>query len=341
MATFDKPPLKVVVTGAAGQIGYALLPKLANGEVFGHDQPVVLSLLEIPRAVDALKGVVMELEDCAFPVLVGMIATTEPAVAFDGADVAVLVGGFPRLAGMERKDLIAKNSTIFKSMGEALSKYAKSTCKTLVVANPANTNCAIALACCKGKIPAKNFTCMTRLDHNRALAQIAKKCNVPVKCVQNVVIWGNHSSTQFPDVSNGFILKDNGEKVDIETAVNDTKFLREDFIQTVQQRGAAIIKARKMSSALSAANAACDHLRTWLVTGTKQGEIVSMGVVSRGHYSLKENIVFSLPVTCANGEYTVCDSFEINDFAREKLDKTEAELVEELASANAFLEGKE
>eukprot|EP00943_MAST-04B_sp_MAST-4B-sp1_P002170 g2170.t1 len=334
MASTHLAPIKVVVTGAAGQIGYSLLPRIASGEVFGMNQPIILCMLEIPQALPALDGVRMELEDCAFSTLHGIIPTADPAVAFKDCDVAVLVGGFPRKKGMLRKDLIQKNTGIFKSMGEALNN-AKSTCKVLVVANPANSNCRVALKSCK-KIPAKNFTCLTRLDQNRAYSQIANKVGVPVRDVNNIIIWGNHSKSQYPDVDKAYVMK-NGGKRSVIDAVNDMDYLHGDFISTVQQRGAAVIDARGASSALSAANAALDHLRTWLVTGTKPGQFVSMGIYSQGHYGIAKDIVFSFPLTCANGEYKVVEGMEISHFAREKLNATQAELLQEASDADEIL----
>jgi malate dehydrogenase len=333
-AQLKLPPIKVVVTGAAGQIGYSLLPRIASGEVFGMNQPIILCMLEIPPALPALEGVKMEIEDCAFSTLAGLIPTADPAVAFQDCDVAVLVGGFPRRQGMLRKDLIQINTKIFKGMGEAMEKYAKPTCKVLVVANPANSNCRVALKSCP-KLPVENFTCLTRLDHNRALAQIALKANVSVDSVQNVIIWGNHSKTQFPDISNGTI---NGES--IANVVKDTAYLQNEFISTVQQRGAAIIAARKFSSALSAANAICDHLKTWLVTGTKPNEIVSMGVYSKGDYDVAKDIIFSFPVKCnGNGTYDIVQGLSIDDHGREKLKVTENELLQEAKDAEEILNG--
>jgi malate dehydrogenase len=295
-------------------------------------------MLEIPPALPALEGVKMEIQDCAFSTLVGLIPTADPAEAFADCDVAVLVGGFPRRQGMLRKDLIQINTKIFKSMGEAIEKYAKSTCKVLVVANPANSNCRVALKSCP-KLPIENFTCLTRLDHNRALAQISLEANVSVDKVKNVIIWGNHSKTQYPDVSNGSITQSDGTVVPIEAAVNDSSYLQSEFISTVQQRGAAIIAARKFSSALSAANAICDHLRTWLVTGTKENEIVSMGVYSKGDYDVAKGIIFSFPVTCKNGSYEIVQGLTIDDFAREKLKVTEDELLQEAKDAEEILYG--
>jgi malate dehydrogenase len=329
-------PIKIVVSGANGQIGYSLLPRIASGEVFGMNQPIILYMLEISPALPALEGVKMEIQDCAFSILVDLIPTADPIEAFTDCDVAVLVGGFPRREGMLRKDLIQINTKIFKSMGEAMEKYAKPTCKVLVVANPANSNCRVALKSCP-KLPVENFTCLTYLDHNRALAQISLKANVSVDNVKNIIIWGNHSKTQFPDVSNGKITLNNGNIAPISTVVNDNTYLQNEFISTVQQRGAAIISARKFSSALSAANAICDHLKTWLVTGTKENEIVSMGVYSKGDYDIAKDIIFSFPVTCTNGTYTIVQGLTIDDFAKEKLKITEAELLQEVKDAEKII----
>ena len=335
--TSDSKPIKVVVTGAAGQIGYSLLPRIASGEVFGSTQPIALYMLEIPPALPALAGVEMEIQDCAFRTLAELVSTSDPAVAFKDCDVAILVGGFPRKEGMLRKDLIQINTKIFKGMGEGLEKYAKKTCKVLVVANPANSNCRVTLKSCP-KIPVENFTCLTRLDHNRALAQIAIKCKVSVGDVQNVVIWGNHSKTQFPDVSNCQVRGDNGNLVPAADIIGDSDYLQNDFVSTVQNRGAAIIAARKFSSALSAANAICDHLRTWLVTGTKDGEIVSMGIYSKGDYGIAKDVVFSFPVTCStNGEYTVVQGLKLDENAKERLKITEDELLQEAKEAEEIL----
>ena len=332
----SKAPIKVVVSGAAGNIGYAIVPRLLNGEVFGMDQPIILCMLEIPPVLPTLNGVVMELKDCAFACNAGLIASADPNEAMQDADVVVLIGGFPRKQGMLRKDLIQKNTGIFKSMGEALNN-AKSTCKVLVVANPANSNCRVALKSCT-KIPAKNFTCLTRLDQNRAYSQIADKVGVPVKDVHNIIIWGNHSKSQYPDIAKAYVMKD-GKKHSVADAVGDMGYLHGDFISTVQQRGAAVIEARGASSALSAANAALDHLRTWLVTGTAPGQFVSMGIYSQGHYGIAKDIVFSFPLTCANGEYKVVEGMEITDFARGKLNATQEELLQEASDADEILSG--
>ena len=324
MAKQNVDPIKVVVTGAAGQIGYSLLPRIASGEVFGSHQPIILSLLEIPMALPILKGVTMELQDCSFTNLINIITTVDPEEAFADCDVAILVGGFPRRQGMLRKDLIQKNTKIFQQMGIALEKYAKSDCKVLVV-----------IKSCP-KLPVKNFTCLTRLDHNRALAQIALKAKVPVKNVKNVIIWGNHSKTQFPDVSIGKIRQADGSLISISEKINKN-YLENEFISKVQLRGAEIIAARKLSSALSAANAICHHLKTWLVTGTKEDEIVSMGVYSNGEYGIAKDIIFSFPVRCKNGQYMIVKDLEINQFAKEKLKISENELLEELKSADEIL----
>ena len=283
----------VVVTGAAGNIGYALLPMIASGSVFG-DAKVELRLLEIPQAVPALQGVKMELEDCAFPSLANVICTGDPLVAFQDADVAILVGGFPRKKGMVRKDLIQANTKIFMSMGQAINKVASTDIKVLVVANPANTNALVALKQCTGRIPTKNFAAMTRLDYNRATAQIAKKIKEDVVNVKNVIIWGNHSATQYPDAtSDGYVENQWGGKIFLSKILkNDTSWLEDDFLKTVQQRGKAVIEARGSSSAMSAANAAADCVRTWLVTGTEPGQTVGMAVYNdKGYYGVKSGIM--------------------------------------------------
>lgn len=321
-------PIRVVVTGAAGQIGYSLLYQICSGYVFGQDQPLVLQLLDIAPSMGVLHGVVMELQDCALPLLVESIATDDPLVAFKDADVAFMVGAMPRREGMERKDLLAANVKIFKVQGEALDKVAKKTVKVLVVGNPANTN---ALICSHyaPSIPKENFSAMTRLDQNRGSAQLAMKAGVPIDAVKNVVIWGNHSSTQFPDASHATI---NGAPV--EKAVNDDAWLQENFVPTVQKRGAAVIAARKLSSAMSAAKAACDHVKAWW-NGTKPGEMVSMGVFSDGSYSTPEGIMYSFPVTIdkATKKWKVVTGLEISEFARRKMDASAKELCEERKEA--------
>lgn len=324
-----KSPVRVLVTGAAGQICYSLLGNIANGNMFGPDQPVILHLLEIPFALEALKGVIMELEDCAYPLLVDIVATTDVSVAFKDIDFAILVGAFPRKQGMERKDLLMKNASIFKEQGQALDKFAKKTVKVVVVGNPANTNCLI----CKHyapSIPSENFSALTRLDHNRAKSQIAKRLKISIDNVHDVIIWGNHSSTQYPDVNHGWVEID-GKKKPIREAINDDNYLNTDFIKTVQQRGAAIIAARKFSSALSAAKAICDHMHDW-VHGTGD-EIVSMAIPSDGSYGIKEGVIYSYPVKIKDGKISIVTGLKIDDFSRKKMEITEQELIEERNTA--------
>jgi malate dehydrogenase len=324
MAT--NPPVRVAVTGAAGQIGYSLLFRIASGSMLGPDQPVILQMLEITPALGALEGVAMELEDCAFPLLAGMVQTDDADVAFGDADVALLVGAMPRKEGMERSDLLNANGGIFKPQGEALSRSAARDVKVLVVGNPANTNCLIAQSNAKDLDPGR-FTAMTRLDHNRAVAQLAAKAGAHNTDVTQMTIWGNHSATQYPDL---FHAKVKGQ--DAFAAVgNDQAWLEGDFIPTVQQRGAAIIKARGLSSAASAANAAVDHVRTWSL-GTAEGDWVSMGIPSDGSYGVPEGIISSFPVTCKDGQYAIVQGLDISDFSRERIDKSANELVEERAA---------
>ncbi|PPS05555.1 hypothetical protein GOBAR_AA15091 [Gossypium barbadense] len=325
-----KEPVRVLVTGAAGQIGYALVPMIARGVMLGADQPVILHMLDIPPAAEALNGVKMELVDAAFPLLKGVVATTDVVEACTGVNIAVMVGGFPRKEGMERKDVMSKNVSIYKSQATALEQHAAPNCKVLVVANPANTN-ALILKEFAPSIPAKNITCLTRLDHNRAL----EKLNVQVSDVKNVIIWGNHSSTQYPDVNHATVKTPSGEKP-VRELVKDDAWLNGEFITTVQQRGAAIIKARKLSSALSAASAACDHIRDW-VLGTPEGTWVSMGVYSDGSYNAPAGVIYSFPVTCRNGEWTIVQGLAIDEFSRKKLDLTGAELTEEKELAYSCL----
>ncbi|XP_045481148.1 malate dehydrogenase, cytoplasmic [Harmonia axyridis] len=327
--------IKVVVTGAAGQIAYSLLYMIAKGDVFGQDQPLILHLLDIPPMMGVLEGVVMELEDCAFPLLRQVVATAEPDVAFNDVSSAFLVGAMPRKQGMERRDLLAANVKIFKVQGEAIDKFARKDVKVLVVGNPANTN---ALICSKyaPSIPKENFTAMTRLDQNRAQAQIAAKIGVPVCNVSNVIIWGNHSSTQFPDGSHSAV-EINGSKKPVPDVLKDDNWLRSTFVETVQKRGAAVINARKMSSAMSAAKAAGDHMRNWF-KGTEPGKFVSMGVVSDGAYGVPKDIVFSFPVTIENKNWKIVPNLPINDFARKMLDTTAKELEEERTEAISIIE---
>merc|ERR1712002_95984 len=325
-------PLKVVVTGAAGQIGYSILYMIASGAVFGQ-RKVILHLLDITPCMGTVGGVVMELHDCAFPTLAGVVPTDDPAVAFNDVDAAFLIGAFPRKEGMERKDLLAANIKIFKAQGGALDQHAKKSVKVLVVGNPANTN---ALICSKyaPSIPKENFSAMTRLDQNRAKSQIAAKLNVNAQEVKNVIIWGNHSSTQFPDARHATV----GGKP-VPEAVGDENWLQGDFVSTVQKRGAAVIAARKLSSAMSAANAACDHMRDWF-NGTAAGEFTSMGVFSDGSYNVPEGIMYSYPVTIANGKWTIKQGLSIDDFAKAKMAATADELVAERADALAICEAE-
>ncbi|KAG6784629.1 hypothetical protein POTOM_010327 [Populus tomentosa] len=334
--------LKVLVTGAAGQIGYAIVPMIARGVMLGPDQPVILHLLDIEPAAEALNGVKMELIDAAFPLLKGVIATTDPIEACMGVNIAVMVGGFPRKEGMERKDVMSKNVSIYKAQASALEKHAAEDCKVgkplnspvLVIANPANTN-ALILKEFAPSIPGKNITCLTRLDHNRALGQISESLDVQVCDVKNVIIWGNHSSTQYPDVNHATVQTSSGEKP-VRELVSDDKWLNAEFITTVQQRGAAIIKARKLSSALSAASAACDHIRDW-VLGTPEGTWVSMGVYSDGSYGIQPGLVYSFPVTCKKGKWSIVQGLKIDEFSRAKMDATAKELVEEKSLAYSCL----
>ena len=311
--------VRIAVTGAAGQIGYALVFRIASGQLLGEDTPVTLQLLEIPPAMDAVKGVIMEVEDCAFPLLAGITASDDPNVAFDGADIAVLVGARPRTAGMERGDLLEANAAIFSAQGAALNKHASRDAKVLVVGNPANTNCLIAQRNAPDLDP-RNFTAMMRLDHNRAKAQLAAKTGARVDAVRGLVIWGNHSATQYPDIHHTTVAG----KPALELI--DQAWYVDEFIPTVQQRGAAIIAARGASSAASAANAVIDHFRDW-VHGTD--DVVSMGVYSDGSYGIEAGLIYSYPVTCADGDWQIVDGLDINDFSREKMRDTEAELQEE------------
>ncbi|KAF2883199.1 hypothetical protein ILUMI_22974 [Ignelater luminosus] len=328
-------PIRVVVTGAAGQIAYSLLYIIAKGDVFGPNQPLILHLLDIPPMMGVLEGVVMELADCALPLLHGVVPTADPAEAFKDVSAAFLVGAMPRKQGMERKDLLSANVKIFKVQGEALDQHAKKDVKVLVVGNPANTN---ALVCAKyaPSIPKENFTAMTRLDQNRAQAQIAAKTGVPVANVSNVIIWGNHSSTQVPDASFAKVVK-GGKTLSASEAVNNDAWLQNEFIETVQKRGAAVIAARKMSSAMSAAKAAGDHMRSWFL-GTEPGKYVSMGVLSDGSYDTPKDVVFSFPVTIENGKWQIVKGLQIGDHYRQLLEATGKELVEERAEAFAIIE---
>ncbi|MDE2048148.1 MAG: malate dehydrogenase [Betaproteobacteria bacterium] len=321
-----KKPVRVAVTGAAGQIGYALLFRIASGEMLGKDQPVVLQLLEIPdeKAQKALKGVMMELEDCAFPLLAGMEAHGAPETAFKDTDYALLVGARPRGPGMERKDLLSANAQIFTAQGAALNAVANRNVRVLVVGNPANTNAYIAMKSAPD-LPSKHFTAMLRLDHNRALSQVAAKIGKPVASIQKLCVWGNHSPTMYADYRYATV---DGQSV--QALINDQEWNKNVFLPTVGKRGAAIIDARGLSSAASAANAAIDHMRDWAL-GTN-GEWVTMGVPSDGSYDIPKDVMFGVPVTCANGEYTRVQGLEIDAFSRERLGITLKELEEERAA---------
>ncbi|MEL7448154.1 MAG: malate dehydrogenase [Pseudomonadota bacterium] len=314
-------PVRIAITGAAGQIGYQLAFRIASGQMLGEDQPVILQLLEITPALDALKGVVMELNDCAFPALQGIVATDNAEEAFDGANYALLVGARPRGPGMERKDLLTANAKIFSAQGKALNAKADRNVRVLVVGNPANTNALIARANAPDLNP-RNFTAMTRLDHNRALSQVAEKTGKHVNDVKKVTIWGNHSATQYPDLSHA--------EISSEPALSQVNegWVRDEFIPVVQQRGAAIIKARGASSAASAASAAIDHMRDW-AHGTADGDWVSMAVPADGSYGISDDVIYSYPVTCKNGEYEVVQGLSIDAFSQERMDASLAELKEE------------
>ena len=316
-----KAPVRVAVTGAAGQISYSLLFRIASGEMLGKDQPVILQLLEIEPAMNALKGVIMELEDCAFPLVQGIIASHDPMIAFKDIDIALLVGARPRSKGMERKDLLEANGAIFTVQGKALAAVAKKEVKVLVVGNPANTNALIALKSAAGLNP-RNFTAMLRLDHNRAYSQLAAKTASHTTEINKIVVWGNHSATQYPDISAATV------KGTAASDLVDQNWLVTDFIPTVQKRGAAIIDARGLSSAASAANAAIEHIRDW-VLGTKEGEFVSMGVPSDGSYGIPEGVIYGFPCSCKNGEYTIVQGLAVSEFSRERMNATLQELTEE------------
>ena len=316
-----KSPVRVTVTGAAGQISYSLLFRIAAGEMLGSDQPVILQMLEITPALEALKGVAMELEDCAFPLLADMVCTDDAAVAFKDTDYALLVGARPRGPGMERKDLLEANAAIFSAQGKAINDNASKAIKVLVVGNPANTNSLIAQRNAPDINP-RQFTAMTRLDHNRALSQIAAKTGTTINDVTHMTIWGNHSATQYPDIHQ--------TKVNGQAAIDmvDQDWYENDFIPVVQQRGAAIIKARGASSAASASNAAIAHMRSWAL-GTAEGDWVSMGVYSDGSYGITEGLIYSFPCVCKDGDWEIVQGVEINDFSRAKMSATEQELTEE------------
>ncbi len=324
-----KQPVRVTVTGAAGQIGYALLFRIASGAMLGEDQPVILHLLDITPALDALEGVKMELDDCAFPLLAGVVCTDDPMVGFKDADYALLVGARPRGPGMERKDLLEANAAIFSVQGKAIDAVASKNIKVLVVGNPANTNALITQRNAPS-IPAKNFTAMMRLDHNRAKSQLAAKTGAAVTDVKNMIVWGNHSATQYPDLSGVTVAG----KPALELVEQD--WYENDYIPTVAQRGAAIIKARGASSAASAANAAIDHVRSWAL-GTEAGDHVSMGIYSDGSYGIAEGLIYSFPCTCENGEWTIVQGLEISEFSKTRMQATEDELAGERDAVSHLL----
>ncbi len=322
-------PVRVAITGAAGQIGYQLCFRIAAGDMLGPDQPVILQLLEITPALGALEGVVMELRDAAFPLLMDIVATDDAETAFQDTDYALLVGARPRGPGMERKDLISANGKIFGPQGAAMNKVASRDIKVLVVGNPANTNALIARAAAPDLNP-RNFTAMTRLDHNRSMAQLADKTGAHSSNITNMLVWGNHSSTQYPDIR---FAKVNGQSA---TDLVDQEWYRDTFIPDVQQRGAAIIKARGASSAASAASAAIDHIRSWAL-GTPEGDWVSMSVPADGSYGIEPGIIYSYPCVCENGDYRIVQGLEVDEFSRERMDATEAELLEERAAVEDLL----
>jgi len=315
-------PVRITVTGAAGQIGYGILFRIASGQMLGPNTPVILQLLEVTPALGALNGVKMELDDCAYGPLVDVITTDDANVAFGDADIALLIGAMPRKDGMERADLLTANGGIFKPQGRAIAKNAKKDVKVLVVGNPANTNAFIAMSNAT-EIDPKQFTAMTRLDHNRAVAQLAQRVGKPVTSIKKMTIWGNHSASQYPDLYNCEVEGKNAA-----TLVNDEAWMRETFIPTVAKRGAAIIKARGLSSAASAGTAAMDHIRNW-VQGTPAGDWVSMSVPSDGSYGVPAGLISSFPCTCANGEYSIVQGLPVNDFSRKMIDASVAELIDE------------
>ncbi|BDP40581.1 malate dehydrogenase [Deinococcus aetherius] len=321
MTMTTKQPVRVAVTGAAGQIGYSLLFRIAAGDMLGKDQPVILQLLEITPALKALNGVVMELRDCAFPLLADIVTSDDPMVAFKDADYALLVGAMPRKAGMERGDLLGANGGIFKPQGQALNAVASRDVKVLVVGNPANTNALIAQQNAPDLDP-KQFTAMVRLDHNRAISQLAEKTGQPVSAIKNITIWGNHSSTQFPDLSQATV---SGQPA---LDLVDREWYETTYIPTVAKRGAAIIEARGASSAASAASAAIDHMRDWAL-GTPEGEWVSMGIPSDGSYGVPEGLIYGFPVRCSGGRYEIVQGLSVGDFSRRRMDATAQELIEE------------
>lgn len=324
-----KAPVRIAITGAAGQIGYQLCFRIAAGDMLGPDQPVILQLLEITPAMGALEGVAMELQDCAFPLLAGIVMSDDPTFAFRDADYALLVGAKPRGKGMERADLLGENGKIFGPQGRALNDHASRDVKVLVVGNPANTNCLIALSNAPDLDP-RNFTAMTRLDHNRAIAQLSDKLDIHNSKIRRMTIWGNHSATQYPDISQCTVDGDAaGERI-------DRDWYEGSFIPRVQQRGAEIIKARGASSAASAASAAIDHIRTWAL-GSESGDWVSMAVPADGSYGIEPGIIYSFPVTCSGGDWQIVDGLDISDFSRQRMDATEQELREEREAVEHLL----
>jgi malate dehydrogenase len=325
-----KPPLCIAITGAAGQFGYSLLFRIAAGDMLGSDQPIILHLLDVTGSQHILDGVVMELCDCAFPLLKNVVTTDDPLVAFNMADIAILVGARPRTKGMERKDLLTANAEIFSIQGKALNKVAKRNVRVLIVGNPANTNAYITMRNAPD-LPTGNFAAMLRLDHNRALYQIATKLGQPVSEIRKMIIWGNHSSTQFPDLSHAEI--DNKKVINL---IGDQAWIEDYFIPTVQNRGAAIIEARGLSSAASAANAIISHVHDWVI-GTRENDWVSMGVLSDGSYEIPEGVIYGFPVTCQNGVYTIVQGLEINKISRTKILATYKELLEEKGSIKHLL----
>jgi malate dehydrogenase len=326
----SKQPVRVAVTGAAGQIGYSLLFRIANGDLLGADQPVILQLLDVPVAMKALEGVIMELDDCAFPLLAGVEASDDPNVAFKDVGVAMLVGAKPRGPGMERKDLLRENGPIFTSQGKALSDHAKRDVKVVVVGNPANTNCLIAQRNAPDLDPSC-FSALMRLDQNRAMTQVAQKLGKPVTEVKKMTIWGNHSATQYPDAFHAEVGGESAGKL-----IGDQDWIEKTFIPTVQQRGKAIIDARGKSSAASAASAAVDHIRDWAL-GTPKGDSVSMAVVSDGSYGIPKGLIYGFPVTCEGGKWSIVQGLEIDPFSRAKMDATAAELQAEMSDVSDLL----
>ena len=325
-----KSPVRVAVTGASGQIGYSLLFRIANGDMLGKDQPVILQLHDIPPSQSALAGVVMELEDCAFPLLINIVTSDDPKIAFRDADIALLVGARPRGKGMERKDLLKNNGEIFTAQGKALDEVANQNVKVTIIGNPVNTNALITMKNAPSLRP-ENFSAMMRLDHNRALSQIARKLDKPVSSIKQMVVWGNHSATQYPDINFAEI-----DGIRVSDLINDSTWVKNEFIPTVQDRGMSIIKARGLSSAASAANAAIDHVRDWIF-GTKDGDWTSMSIPSDGSYNIPEGVIYSHPVICKNGTYKIVQDLEISNFSKEKMNATYEELVEEKESIKHLL----